>query len=70
MRHMSTETQESRRDTVAAAVTAQEKWQMQLVAKKQNRPLSDLMREHSLTDLIEMGRRLDEALNAITESAA
>lgn len=66
---MPQETQESRRETVAAAVTAQEKWQIQLVAKRQGKPLSELFREHSLTDLIEMGRRLDEALHALAESA-
>lgn len=55
---------------MAAAVTAQEKWQIQLVAKRQGRPLSELMRDHSLTELIEMGRRLDEALHALTDNAA
>lgn len=70
MPQMSQESQEGRRETVSAAVTESEKWQVQLVAKKQGRAVSDLLREHSLSDLIEMGRRLDEALDALAESAA
>jgi hypothetical protein len=67
---MMQETQESRRDTVSAAVTAKEKWQLQLVAKKDGRPLSELLRDNTLADLIERGRRIEEVIEALPESAS
>jgi hypothetical protein len=69
MRPMQQDPQESRTDTVSAAVTAQEKWCVQLVKKKTGRDISDLLRDHSLNDLIEMGKRLDEALDRLPADA-
>jgi hypothetical protein len=70
MRPMPQDTQESRTDTVSAAVTAHEKWCVQLVKKKTGRDISDLLRDHCLNDLIEMGRRLDDALDRLPADAA
>lgn len=65
---MSTTAQESRKETVSAAVTATEKWQIQLVKRRTGEDVSELMRRHSLSELIEMGRRIDEALGEIAPS--
>jgi hypothetical protein len=65
MEAMTTETQESRRDTVSAAVTATEKWAIQLVKRKTGRDISDLLRTHNLDELIEWGLRIDRKLEEL-----
>lgn len=67
---MSLDTQEPRKDTIAAAVTATEKWRVQLVKRKTGEDVSELLRKHSLNELIEMGRKLDEALGELPATVA
>lgn len=68
------EQQEPRRDTVAAAVTSSEKWAIQLVSRKTGRDVSNLLRDYNLSELIDWGSRIDEALRELDpaeqESAA
>lgn len=68
MRAMAEEAQESRRDTISAAVSGQEKWYLQLVAKREGRELSVLIGE-AVAPLIDRGRRLDEALERLPDAA-
>lgn len=61
--------QEKRSETVAAAVTPTELWQVKLVSRKTGRPVSELLREYSLSALIEWGERLDAALADLEPAA-
>lgn len=66
---MNVEMQETRRETIGAAVTPGEKWAVELVKRKTGKSVSDLLREHSLSELIEWGQRLDDALSNLDPAA-
>lgn len=54
--------EEPRKRTVSAALTESEHWAVLLVAKTERRDISALMREHSLSDLIERGHAINARL--------
>ena len=66
---MNPEQQESRKSVVSAGVTESEHWALTLVARKTGRPLSHLMRDYTLTQLIEWGQKLDQALEELNPAA-
>jgi hypothetical protein len=59
---MSKMPQETKVQTVAAAVTEQEKWFCTLAARTRGSSISELLRDVTLDELIEDGRRLNQAL--------
>lgn len=62
---MTAESQEPRSATVGAAVTDKERWAIELVRRKTGEPISDLLRKHTLSELIEWGGRIDAALGEL-----
>ena len=65
MRPMTQEAQAGRNKTISAAVSESEEWQVKLVSKKTGRSVSDLLREHNVSEIIEWGRRLEAAMDVV-----
>lgn len=66
---MSTETpelsepEEPRNETLSLSLSASEKWLMELMKRKTGKSYSLLLRDHSLTELVAMGKKLDRAID-------
>ena len=57
-------------EQVSAAVTAAEKEELRFVAGLKKKSLSELLREHSITDLLEEGDRVRAKLATLAEEGA
>lgn len=62
--------QESKIEQASAAVTPSEKEDLKLVATVRKRTLSELMREHSVNELLEEGARIRARLATLSEEGA
>jgi hypothetical protein len=66
---MTPEAQEVRNQTIGASVTPTEKRLAELTATVEKRPLSQLLREYTLSDLIDRGREYADRLDAMEPAA-
>lgn len=69
MRVMTTETQGSRSHTLAPSVTPTEKRAVDFVASAEGCPVSELLREYALPDLIGHGGRTTQQLPKLADAA-